>query len=98
MRVWAAMVAAVRVSRPQKVCAPWRASSIWSVISSKVVSIRLRHFGDDLPQDRRHPVALALGRREEHGGAAASLACGEGLAVESLIDEQVARRRPGLQQ
>ena len=26
--VWAAMVAAVLVSRPQKVCAPWRASSI----------------------------------------------------------------------
>ena len=43
MKVCAAMVAAVRVSRPQKVCAPWRASSIWSVISPKVVSIRLRH-------------------------------------------------------
>jgi len=37
------MIAAVRVSRPQKVCAPWRASSIWPVISLKVVSIRLRH-------------------------------------------------------
>ena len=40
MRVWAAaMVAAMRVSNPQKVCAPWQASSIWSVISLKVVSI-----------------------------------------------------------
>ncbi len=37
------MVAADRVSRPQKVCAPCRASSIWSVISLKVVSTRLRH-------------------------------------------------------
>jgi peptide/nickel transport system ATP-binding protein len=43
MKVWAAMVAAVRVSRPQKLWAPWRASSIWSVISAKVVSTRLRH-------------------------------------------------------
>ncbi|MGH8910334.1 MAG: AlbA family DNA-binding domain-containing protein, partial [Egibacteraceae bacterium] len=42
--VWAAMVAAVRVSRPQKVCAPWRASSIRSVISPKEVSTRFRHF------------------------------------------------------
>ncbi len=42
-RVCAAMVAAVRVRRPQKVCAPWRASSIRSVISLKVVLIRLRH-------------------------------------------------------
>ena len=41
--VWAAMVAAVLVSRPQKVCAPWRASSICTVISLKVVSMRLRH-------------------------------------------------------
>ena len=42
-RVCAAMVAAVLVSRPQKVCAPWRASSMRSVISLKVVSTRLRH-------------------------------------------------------
>src|ERR1019366_8655362 len=42
-RVCAAMTAAVRVSRPQKVCAPWRASSIRSVISPKVASTRLRH-------------------------------------------------------
>jgi len=37
------MVAAVLVRSPQKVCAPWWASSIRSVISLKVVSIRLRH-------------------------------------------------------
>lgn len=37
------MVAAVRVSGPQKVCAPWRARSIRSVISPKLASIRLRH-------------------------------------------------------
>lgn len=74
MRVWAARVAAVRVRSPQQVCAPWRASSSWSVISLKVV-------GDDLPQDRWHAVALSLGRRQEHGGAAAGLTCGEGQLV-----------------
>jgi hypothetical protein len=36
------MVAAVRVSSPRR-CAPWRASSIRSVISPKVASTRLRH-------------------------------------------------------
>src|SRR6266581_6623212 len=49
MRVWAAMIAAVRASSPQNVCAPWRASSIWSVISLKVVSIRM---------PRRHRLRL----------------------------------------
>src|SRR3954452_12228822 len=43
LRVWAAMVEAVRGNSPQKVWAPGRTSSIWSVISPKVVSIRLRH-------------------------------------------------------
>jgi len=43
-------------------------------------------------------VALALGGRYEHGGAAGGLACGEGLAGESLVQQQVAWRRPGLQQ
>ncbi len=43
MRVWAAMVAAARVSSPQKVCALYRASSIRSVISPKLASARLRH-------------------------------------------------------
>jgi hypothetical protein len=37
------MVAAVLVSRPQKVCTQCRASSICTVISLKVVSMRLRH-------------------------------------------------------
>ena len=37
------MVLAVRVSRPEKVWAPWRASSIRPVISPEVVSTRLRH-------------------------------------------------------
>jgi hypothetical protein len=32
---------------------------------------------------------------QEHGGAAAGLACGKGFAVESLVREQVAGRRPG---
>ena len=31
-------------SGPQKVWAPWRASSLWSVIWPKVGSIRLRHW------------------------------------------------------
>ena len=44
------MTAAVRVSSPQNVCAPWRASSIWSVISQKVVSIRLRHWAMIFPR------------------------------------------------
>jgi hypothetical protein len=43
-RVWAAMVAAVRVSSPQKLWAPWRASSIRSVISPRLASTRLRHL------------------------------------------------------
>ncbi len=43
------MIAAVRASSPQNVCAPWRASSIWSVISLKVVSIRM---------PRRHRLRL----------------------------------------
>ena len=38
------MVAAVLVRRPQKLVAPWRASSMRPVISLKVVSIRLRHW------------------------------------------------------
>jgi hypothetical protein len=38
------MVAAVLVSVPQRVCRPWSASSICTVISVKVVSMRSRHW------------------------------------------------------
>src|SRR5260370_27719170 len=97
-KVWAAMVAAVRVSRPQKVCAPWRASPIRSVISPKLASIRLRHSGDNLLQDGGHLLALTFGGRDQDGGAAGRLLPGARLAVEPLVREQVARRWPGFQQ
>jgi hypothetical protein len=44
--MWAVMVAAVRVRRPQKVRAPFRTNSVWSVISLKVGG--LRQVGDVL--------------------------------------------------
>src|SRR5258708_19113525 len=97
-KVWAAMVAAVRVSRPQKVCAPWRASPIRSVISPKLASIRLRHSGDNLLQDGGHLLALTFGGRDQDGGAAGGLLRGERLAVEPPVLRQVPRRRPGFQQ
>lgn len=40
----------------------------------------------DFPQDRRHPVALALGRQQEHGSAAAGLGGGEGLYLTATLD------------
>ena len=49
------MVTAVRVSRPQKVWAPCRASSIRLVISLNVVSMRFRHWAMIL--SRRGAVA-----------------------------------------
>src|SRR6266498_3581264 len=55
-------------------------------------------FSDDLLQDRWHAAALVFGGRDQHSGAPAGLGGDECLAVESLVCEQVSRRRPGLQQ
>ena len=55
-------------------------------------------FGDDLLQDRWHGGALVLAGRHQHGGAAGGLPGGECGAVESLVCQQVTRRRPGLEQ
>src|ERR1700760_4089593 len=93
------MVAAVLVGRPQKVWAPWRASSIRSVISLKVVSIRLRHSAMTFSK-----MAGMAGRwRLSSGGGGDGGAAGgqlrfEGPAAEALVREQVARGRPGFQQ
>src|SRR5258708_14370102 len=97
-RVWAAMVAAARVSRRQKVWGAWRASPSRSVILPKLASIRLRHSGDNLLQDGGHLLAVTFGGRDQDGGAAGGLLRGERLAVEPLVREQVARRWPGFQQ
>jgi hypothetical protein len=55
-------------------------------------------LGDDLLQDGGHADALVPGGRDEHRGAAGGLSGGECLAVEALVAQQVAGRRPGLEQ
>src|SRR5512142_513387 len=92
------MVAAVLVSRPQKVCAPWRASSMRPVISLKVRLDPVAPFGDDFPQGGGRAGALLLAGRDEDGGAAGGLGGGEGPAAEALVCEQVTRGRPRLEQ
>jgi hypothetical protein len=96
-RVCAATVAAVLVSRPQKLCAPWRASSIRSVISLKVVSIRLRHSAMTLRRAEGHGPALVLIWGDQDGGAAGGLLAAK-AAAESFVGEQVTRSGPGFEQ
>jgi hypothetical protein len=92
------MVAAVRVSSPQKVWAPWRASPIRSVISAKVVSIRLRHWAMIFRRMGGLAWRWLLAGGGEDGGAAGRLSGGERGAGESLVQQQVPWRRPGRQQ
>ena len=97
MWVRAAMVAAVRVSRPGGVRAvAGEFHLVGDFLEGGLDPVA--PFGGDLQQDRRHAVTLALGWRYEHGGAAAGLAGGEGFAGESLVQQQVTGRRPALQQ
>jgi hypothetical protein len=98
MRVWAAMVAAVRVSRPQKVVGAVAGQFHLVGDLAEGGFDPVAPLGDDRPQDRRHGVALALGGREEDGGAAGCLAGRERRAGESLVQQQVTRRRRGGQQ
>jgi len=55
-------------------------------------------LGNDLQQDRRRGRAVLLAWRDEDGGAAGGLGCGERPAVEALVREQVTRGGPGFQQ
>jgi len=97
MRVWAAMVAAARVSSPQKVCALYRASSIRSVISPKLASARLRHSAMTFCK-----ILGMLRRSSRVGGTRTAVpraACSAANAAPlKALSHQVARRQPGLQQ
>jgi len=97
MRVWAAMVAAARVSSPQKVCALYRASSIRSVISPKLASARLRHSAMTFCK-----ILGMLRRSSRVGGTRTAVpraACSAAnVAPLKALSHQVARRQPGLQQ
>jgi len=54
--------------------------------------------GDDLEQEGGHAGALVLGGRDQDRGAAGGLGGSKCGAVETLIAQQVTRRRPGGEQ
>jgi len=91
------MVAAVRVSRPQNVGAVACQFHLVSDLLGDGLN-PVAPLGDDLPQDRGHAGALAPGGWDEHGGAPGGLGGDERFAVEALVCQQVAWRRPGQEQ
>ena len=92
------MIAAVRVSRFQKVCAPWRASSIRSVSSPRVTSTRLRQQAITACSQLGIPAHRALLGGVSTAVPPGGLGGGEGPPVEALVGQQLARRRGALEQ
>ncbi len=81
------MIVAVRGIRPQKVGAPWRASSIWAVISPKVASTRLRHSAMIFRRIGGLVLRCCLVAGTRTAVPLAAWAGGERLAVESFVSE-----------